>query len=365
MKKKLIILLSVIAITSCTSTNKPTITSEEWGSVDSKPVYLYTLTNSNGVSAKITNFGGIVVEFNVPDKDGQFENIVIGLATLDDYLAGHPSFGSIVGRYANRIAEGTFTLDDTEYTLAVNSGNNHIHGGVENFEKKVWNATTSQDENSVTLSLTYLSVDGEEGYPGNLNVKVDYVLNNDNELQLHYTATTDKPTVLNITNHSYFNLTNFKENILNHHVRVYADAYLPSGIGNIPTGEIASVEDTPYDLRQWTVIGDRIPSSLRGFDNCYCISGTPDNLVLAAELYEPQSGRLLQTYTTEPGVQFYTGGSLDGRNTRNLDGQGRLMGACFEAQHYPNSPNQPNFPTTVLRPGETYTQLTKYKVSVK
>ena len=360
MKTNLITLLIVIAImTACTP--KPTITGEDWGNVDSKPVYLYTLTNSNGLSAKITNYGGIVVEFNAPDKDGQVENIVIGLESLDDYLAGHPNFGSLIGRYADLIAGAKFTLDSVEYTLTASG-----HGGKKGFDKRVWDVTTtSSDKQSATLSLAYLSADMEEGFPGNLDVKVDYILNNDNELQIQYTATTDKPTVVNLTNHSYFNLTNCRENVLNHHVRIYADYYLPLGERNIPTGEIASVEDTPYDLRQWTVLGDRIPSLLRTYDDCFCIEGTPDNIVLAAELYEPKSGRLLQTYTTEPGIQFYIGGSLNGRNSRNMGAEGRLMGACFEAEHYLDSPNQPNFPSTVLRPGETYTQTTIYKASIK
>ena len=351
---------------ACTK-NNPTITREDWGSVNSQPVYLYTLTNSNGVSAKITNFGCIIVEFNAPDRDGQMENIMIGLESLDDYLAGHPYFGSIVGRYADLIANAKFTLDGTEYELAANSGGkHHIHGGRENFNKKVWEPTTSSNKHSATLSLTYLSVDMEEGYPGNLNVKVDYVLNNNNELQIHYTATTDKPTIVNLTNHSYFNLTNFSENILNHQVKIYADTYVVLGEDNIPTGEIAPVDGTPFDLRQWTVLGDRIPEQLRIYDHAFSVGGTPDNIVLAAELYEPQSGRLLQTYTTEPGVQFYIGGSLNNRNHRNIGGaQGRLMGACFEAQHYLDSPNHPNFPSTVLRPGETYTQTTIWKVGVK
>jgi len=365
MKIKYFLLLSIITLTVCTKTVKPVIITENWGSVGSKPVYLFTLTNSNGVSAKITNYGGIIVEFQTPDKNGKNENIVLGLANLEDYLAGHPAFGCIVGRYANRISEAKFILDGTEYKLAANNGKHHIHGGRENFDKKVWDATTSNDASSVTLSLTYNSVDGEEGYPGNLAVKVDYVLNNNNELQIHYTATTDKPTVLNLTNHSYFNLTNCKENILNHHVRVCADTYLLVDNENIPTGEINKVEDTPYNLRQWTVIGDRIPNILRVFDNCYPVNGTSNALRLAAELYEPQSGRLLQTYTTEPSVQFYTGGSVSGRNSRNFNTQGRLMGACFEAQHYPDSPNKPDFPSTVLRPGETYRQLTVYKVGIK
>ena len=364
MKHNFIILLSIIAMTACTSTTKPTISSKEWGLIDSEPVYLYTLTNSNGVTAKISNYGCYIVEFNTPDRNGQLENIVLGLESLDDYLDGHPSFGCIVGRYANRIAGAKFTLDDTEYILAANSGKNHIHGGIQNFRHKVWDATISSDEESATLTLSYLSVDGEEGYPGNLTVKLDYVLNNDNELQLNYTATTDKPTVLNLTNHSFFNLAACKEDVLGHHVRIYADSYTSTDRG-IPTGEITPVEGTPYDLRQWAAIGNLLSDLPRGYDNNYCVKGTPGNVVLTAELYEPKSGRLLQTYTTEPGVQFYTAGNLDG-SKKSPQGVAYtpFIGACFEAQHYPDSPNKPNFPSTVLRPGETYEQVTIYKVGV-
>jgi len=366
MKTKFIIFSSIIVMAACTSINKPAITIEDWGAVETKPVYLFTLTNSNGVTAKITNYGGIVVEFHAPDRNGQMENIVLGLGSLEEYLAGHPSLGCIIGRYANRIGGAKFTLDGVEYTLAANNGRNHIHGGVRGFSSKVWDATTSSDKKSATLSLAYTSVDMEEGYPGNLTVTVDYVLNNDNELQIHYTATTDKPTVVNLTNHSYFNLTGCKENVLAHQVIFYADTYTPMDNGNIPTGEILSVDDTPFDLRQWTVIGDRLSELPRGYDHNFCVKGTTGNAVLAAELYEPKSGRLLQTYTTEPGVQFYTAAHLNGR-IRNPQGIAftSFMGACFEAQHYPDSPNKPHFPSTTLRPGQTYTQLTIYKVGVK
>jgi aldose 1-epimerase len=365
MKTKLITSLIIVAITACTSAKKPFVTGEDWGTVDSRQVYLYTLTNSNGVTAKITNYGGIITEFNAPDRDGNIENIVLGMASLDEYLAGHPYFGSIIGRYADIIEGARFTLDSTEYTLTAAG-----HGGRENFSKKVWNAVSSSaNEHSATLSLEYVSADMEEGYPGNMTVKVDYVLNNNNELQIHYVATTDKPTVVNLTNHSYFNLANCREDVLNHQVRIYADTYTPYVDNkNIPTGEFAPVESTPYDLREWTVIGDRLTDlPARGYDDCFCIKGTPGNPPeLAAELYEPKSGRLLQTYTTEPGLQFYIAYGLNGRHTGT---QGaaltRFMGACFEAQHFANSPNQPNFPTTVLRPGETYTQVTIYKAGVK
>ena len=362
MKIILAFLLSIHTLAAYTSNNKPGITREDWGSADSKPVYLYTLTNSNGVTAKITNYGCTIVEYNVPDKDGKMGNIVLGLNSLKEYQGGHPCFGCIVGRCVNRISGAKFTLDNKEYTLAANSGKNHIHGGIENFSRKVWDTTTSTDEQSATLSFTYVSADMEEGYPGKLTTKVDYVLTNDNELQLHYTATTDKPTVINLTNHSYFNLSGCKENIRNHQVRIFADRYTPSGEGLIPTGEISPVEGTPYDLRQWTTIGDRMPSLPSGnFDNNYCIKGTPKNRVLAAEMYDPNSGRLLQTYTTEPAVQFYVAANLRFKTPEGY----AYSGACFETQHYPDSPNNPNFPTTVLRPGETYTQTTIYKVSIK
>ena len=353
-------------MTTCISTNPPVITGENWGTADSKPVYLYTLTNSNGVTAKITNYGGIIVAYYTPDRNGKMENIALGLSSLEDYLAGHPSLGCIIGRYANRIGDAKFSLDGTEYTLAANNGKNHIHGGLKPFSKKVWDATTSSDQHSATLSLRCTSADMEEGYPGNMIVNVDYVLTNDNELQIHYTATTDKPTVVNLTNHSYFNLSGCKENVLAHQVIIYADAYTPVDDGNIPTGEIAPVERTPFDLRQWTLISDRLTELPRGFDNNFCVKGTPGNVALVAELYEPVSGRLLQTYTTEPGVQFYTACNLDGKKkSPHGVAYSAFMGACFETQHYPDSPNKPHFPTTTLRSGETYTQLTIYKVGVK
>jgi len=366
MKNHFIILLGIIALTACTTTNKPAITGELWGEVESKTVNLYTLTNSNGITAKITNYGGIIVEYLAPDKNGIAENIVLGLGSLEDYLAGHPSLGCIIGRYANRIGGAKFVIDDIEYTLAANNGQNHIHGGRRGFSGKVWDATTSSDKQSATLSLTYTSADMEEGYPGNLTVTVDYVLNNNNELQIKYTATTDKPTVVNLTNHSYFNLAGCKVDTRDHQVKIYADAYTPVDEGNIPTGDITPVEGTPFDLRQWTVIRDRLTDLPRGYDHNFCVKGTPDNAVLVAELYDPESGRLLQTYTTEPGVQFYTAAHLNGRN-KNPQGVAftSFMGVCFETQHYPDSPNKPHFPTTTLRPGETYTQLTIYKVGVK
>ena len=366
MKNHLIIFLSIIVMTSCTSTNKPLITGEEWGTVDSKSVYLYTLTNSNGITAKITNYGGIIVAYHTPDRNGKMDNIVLGLSSLDDYVQGHPNLGCIVGRYANRIGNAKFTLDGTEYTLAANNGKNHIHGGIKRFGDKVWGATTSSDAQSVTLSLECTSADMEEGYPGNMTVKVDYVLNNDNELQIRYSAVTDKPTVVNLTNHCYFNLTSCKEDILNHQVKIHADSYTPVDEENIPTGEIAPVENTPFDLRRWTIIGNRLVDLPKGYDHNFCVKGTSDSAVLVAELYDPKSRRLLQTFTTEHGIQFYTACNLNGKK-KSPQGvvYSPFMGVCFEAQHYPDSPNKPDFPTTTLRPGEIYTQVTIYKVGAE
>jgi len=362
MKRIFIFLLCMYSFASYASINELSITKEDWGTVDAKPVYLYTLTNANGITAKITNYGCTIVEYNVPDKNGQMENIVLGLNNIEEYQGRHPCFGCVIGRCINRIADAKFTLDNIEYVLTANSGKNHIHGGNENFSRKVWDASTSRDEQSVTLTLTYFSVDMEEGYPGNLTAKVNYVLNNNNELQIHYTATTDKPTIVNLSNHSYFNLSGCKDDVRGHQVRIYADSYTPAGEGLIPTGEIVSVAGTPYDLRQWTTINDRLPDvPSGGFDNNFCLKGTRDNIVLAAELYHPESGRLLQTYTTEPGVQFYMATRL-----RYTTPQGNpFSGVCFEAQHYPDSPNKPNFPSIVLRPGETYSQTTIYKADVQ
>jgi len=342
--------LSVLAFMACTSAPQPTITVEDWGTVESKPVYLYTLTNSHGVTAKISNLGGLFAAFITPDKDGKMENIVLGPANFEE-LNRHPAPGFIIGRYANRISNARFTLDGVDYTLAANNGKNHIHGGIRQFRHKVWEATTSSDKSSASLSLTCYSADMEEGYPGNMKVTVDYVLNNDNELQIHYTATTDKPTVLNLTNHAYFNLTSSKKDVRGHQVRIFADEYTPVDSEKIPTGEIVSVKGTPYDLRQWTTISDRLAELPNGYDNNFCVKREPGKAVLVAELFDPESCRLLQTFTTEPGVQLYTAGVS-------------FRGACFEAQHYPDSPNNPQFPSTVLRPGETYRQTTIYKALV-
>lgn len=370
MKKKLLMAfcLCIIMATACTAEVKTTVSQQDWGTVDNKPVYLYTLTNKNGVTVKITNYGGIITELYAPDRDGNMENIVLGLNSLGAYLKGHPAFGCIVGRYINRIGEAKFTLDGVEYQLAKNSNRKHnIHGGRKNFYHQVWEGTTSNDVESATLSLDYLSVDGEEGFPGNLQVRVDYILTNDNELQIEYTATTDKPTVVNLSNHSYFNLSGGKESVLNHEIRMDADEYIPTDADLIPTGEIASVEGTPLDVRNWTRIGDRMEQLSNGFDHSFCVKGESGREpVLIAELRDPKSGRVLKTFTTQPGVCFYTAKGLNTkRNTVHGIPYGSSWGACLETQHHPDSPNHDNFPSTVLRPGETYHEVTIYKLEIK
>lgn len=367
MMKRLIstIVIAVIAATACLGKKLPTVSQEYWGTVEGKAVYLYTLTNSHGLVAKITNYGGIVNRLYAPDRNGKLDDIVLGLDSLSDYLKGHPAFGCIVGRYINRIGGAKFTLDGVEYNLAKNSnGRNNIHGGVKNFYTRVWDGKTSADKKSARLTLTYFSKDMEEGFPGNLSVKVVYSLTDNDELKIEYTATTDKPTVVNLSNHSYFNLTGAKENVLNHEVRIFADKYIPTDRDGIPTGEILSVDGTPLDLRHWTRIGDRMPQLPGGFDNSFCVKGRNNaKPKLVAEMREQESGRTLKTYTTQPGLCFYTAKGLNmRRNTAHGTAYGSSWGACFETQHHPDSPNHPNFPSTVLRPGETYHEVTIYKM---
>ncbi|MBO5660203.1 MAG: galactose mutarotase [Bacteroidaceae bacterium] len=354
-----------LLLASCASGIKPTVSQQNWGMVDGDSVYLYTLTNSKGLSVKITNYGGIITEFHAPDRNGKTENIVLGLNSLNAYLKGHPALGCIVGRYINRIGNATFTLDGVEYPLAKNSNGRHnIHGGRKNFYTKVWTASASSNAGEATLSLNYLSPDMEEGFPGNLDVKVDYTLTNQNELRIEYAATTDKPTVVNLSNHSYFNLSGAKESVLGHEVRIYADEYIVVDEDLIPTGEMAKVNVTPLDLRAWTKIGDRTELLPNGFDNSFCVEGKRGKApVLIAELRDPVSGRHLKTYTTQPGVCFYTAKGLNiKQNTVHGTPYQSYWGACLETQHHPDSPNHAHFPSTVLRPGETYHELTIYQI---
>jgi aldose 1-epimerase len=338
-----------------------------WGREGDKTVFLYTLTNKNGMEVKISNFGGIITSVTVPDKNGIMENVVLGFDSLKSYLAGHPYFGSLVGRYGNRIAKGKFVLNDTTYTLAVNNGENHLHGGLKGFDKQVFRLDTAYStQDSVVLALSYLSTHMEEGYPGNLLVKVWYVLNSNNEIKILYEAETDRPTVLNLTNHSYFNLTGGKENILNHELVLMADFITPTDSTLIPTGILAPIGGTAFDFTSAHPIGERIDQVPGGYDVNYKLRNKTGEYVQAAEVFEPTSGRVLEAFTTEPGIQFYTGNFLDG----SLAGFKGVVyqqhyGFCLEAQHFPDSPNKSQFPTVVLNPGEKYRQLTLYRFSVR
>lgn len=341
--------------------------------VDGTPVDLYTLTNAQGVQAQITNYGGIVVSLLVPDRDGTLDDVVLGFDTLDEYLQHNPFFGCLVGRYGNRIANGRFTLDGVEYALAQNDGPNHLHGGMKGFDKVVWDAEPIHGQDSVGLKLSYLSPDGQEGYPGNLSVTVVYTLSKENALQIYYEASTDKATVVNLTNHSYFNLAGAGSgDILGHELTIDAGWFTPVSAALIPTGELRSVDGTPLDFRQPILIGARIDQGdeqLRfggGYDHNWVLNHEAGALGLAARVYEPTTGRVMEVQTTEPGMQFYTGNvmppSLPGKRGRTYVRRG---GLCLETQHFPDSPNQPNFPSTVLRPGETYCTTTIYRFSAR
>lgn len=330
----------------------------------------YTLTNANGIEIKIITYGGIITSILVPDRNGEMTNVVLGFDNLADYETRNPFFGAITGRYANRIANATFMLNGQKYTLAANDGTCSLHGGLKGFDKRVWSGHEVQNEAGVGVELSYLSPDGEEGYPGNLSTKVVYTLSNDNELSIDYSATTDKATVINLTNHSYFNLAgNGSGTIENHVVTINADRYTPVNASLIPTGELAPVEGTPLDFRQPRRIGDRIRSSHpqmvlgRGYDHNFVINTKPSqSLTLAARVSEPSSGRVMEVLTNEPGIQLYTGNFVDGTLVGSSGGTYRQGdGFCLETQHFPDSPNQPAFPSTVLNPGDTYQTTTVFK----
>jgi aldose 1-epimerase len=330
------------------------------------PVNVYTLTNAAGMEVRITNYGGTVVSIKTPDRQGQMGDVVLGFDTLDGYLHNTPYFGVIVGRYGNRIAKGQFSLDGVTYTLARNDGENHLHGGVRGFDKVVWTAKTVDTADGPALELGYLSKDGEEGYPGNLAVTVRYRLDDRNALHIEYTATTDKPTVVNLTNHSYLNLAGTGD-ILSHVVEIDADRFTPVDKGLIPTGVLQPVAGTPFDFRTPTAIGARIDADNRqlqyagGYDHNFVLNKAPGTLGLAARVTDPASGRVLEVSTTEPGVQFYSGNFLDGTVT-GKGGRAYQKHAAFalETQHFPDSPNHPDFPSTVLRPDQTYHTTTIY-----
>ena len=330
-----------------------------FGEVEGQPVDLYTLTNANGLVMTVTNYGGIVVSLTVPDKAGNLGDIVLGFSTVADYVKNSPYYGCIVGRYGNRIGKAKFSLDGQEYALAANNGENSLHGGVKGFDKVIWAAKEVKTDNAVGVELKYLSKDMEEGFPGNLDATVTYWLTNDNEFKIEYAATTDKPTVVNLTHHSYFNLAGEGSgDILGHELTINADTYTPVDQGLIPTGKLEPVEGTPMDFRTATAVGARIDADFeqlkfgKGYDHNWVLNRkSAGDMELAATVFEPKSGRVMEVLTTEPGLQFYAGNFLDDSRTgKSGKVNGFRTGLCLETQHYPDSPNKPDFPTVVLKP---------------
>jgi len=327
---------------------------------------LYTLTNANGLAAKITNYGGIITELYTPDRKGKLADIVAGYKTLDEYIKDTPYFGAIIGRYGNRIANGLFTLNGVEYKLEQNNGKNHLHGGLKGFDKVVWDAEEMQTEKDAALKLSYLSRDGEERYPGNLKCTVIFTLTNDNQLTISYEAATDKSTVVNLTHHSYFNLAGHNSgNILSHQLMINADRFTPVDDTLIPTGKLENVKGSVMDFTKPMPIGSRISQVAGGYDHNYVLNKKGNEMSLAASVYEPKTGRAMEISTTEPAVQLYSGNFLNGTHKGKGAVYNKHNAFCLETQHYPDSPNQPKFPSTVLEPGKKYTQLTVHKFSVR
>ena len=354
--------------------NPVTITKEPFGTTaDSIPVDKYILKNEKGMEISVITYGGIITSWTAPDKNGNYQDIALGYDSLGQYEKSSPYFGALIGRYGNRIAKGKFTLDGTEYQLATNDGQNHLHGGVKGFDKVVWTASESTTDNTASLVLTYLSKDMEEGYPGNLQTTVTYTLNNDNTLEVVYEATTDKKTIVNLTQHSYFNLSgDFTKPILDHEITIDADKLVPVDATLIPTGELTDVTNTPFDFRHAKTIGKDIEAKDEqlkrgeGYDHCWVLNNQSQGMRLVASAYHPESGRVMEVFTDEPGIQLYTGNFLDGTLPSKQGGTyGHRSGFCLETQHYPDSPNQKDFPSVVLNPGENYVSKTSFKFSVK
>ena len=334
---------------------------------DGTEVELFTLTNINELEVKVMTYGATLTSVSLPDRDGNFQNVTLFLDSLEDYLAGHPFFGSIAGRFANRIAKGKFTLDGVDYTLAANSGEHHLHGGRVGFDKHVWQAEALADDTEASLELTHVSPDGDEGYPGKLMTKVTYRLTNTDELRIEYYARTDRPTHVNLTNHAYWNLAGAGSgDVLDHLLTLNAESYLPVDETLIPLGDPAPVSDTPMDFTRPQPIGSRIGQIDGGYDHCYVIDGDhQQSLRQAARVVDPKSGRTMEIHTTQPGVQLYTANFLGGDHTGAGIAYSKHFGFCLETQHFPDTPNKPQYPTTVLRPGETYNQLTVHKFGIE
>lgn len=370
-----ILLVSLFAVNSWSEQgHKSTMQMQSFGKTEEgQQIDLYTLANKNGMKVTITNFGASVVSIIVPDKDGKIADVVLGYDDVSGYESGKASIGATVGRYANRIAGGKFVLDGKTYTLPLNDGPNTLHGGIKGFNKRVWTAKDVSGAAGQALQMTYLSKDGEEGFPGNLSAKVVFTLGNTNELKIDYSATTDKDTVINLTNHSYFNLSGQGEgDILGTELTLHASRFTPVDATLIPTGELRSVKGTPFDFTKATPIGARIDQDDeqlklgKGYDHNWVLDGTAMPLRLAAQAYDPKSGRVLEVLTTEPGIQFYTGNFLDG-TIHGKDGKvyNRRYAFCLETQHFPDSPNHPKFPTTELKPGQKFHSITVFKFLTK
>jgi aldose 1-epimerase len=368
------LLMSTLAPTGATPQPGSTAKKSFGKTSDGQPADLYVLTNKNGAEVSITNYGGAVVSLKVPDRNGKLADVVLGYDNVDGYVNDRSYFGAIVGRYGNRIAHAQFVLDGKSYSLAKNNGENSLHGGIKGFNKALWTAKTASAKDGQSLELSYLSKDGEEGFPGNLKVSVIYTWTETSALMIEYSATSDKPTVVNLTNHAYFNLAGQGSgDILGHLLTIQADKFTPVDAALIPTGELRDVAGTPFDFRKATAIGahiDQDEAQLKlggGYDHNFALRRSGDaGESLAARVVEPTTGRVMEVWTTEPGVQFYTGNFLDGKTP----GKGgvtypRRSAFCLETQHYPDSPNQPKFPSVVLKPGELYHTITKYLFSVE
>lgn len=379
MKSRLSIpLFLLVAITLFASCNpggqKAAVSHDMFGvTATGDTVIRYTLTNANGMEVRILSYGGIIQSMLVPDKSGKMGDVVLGFDSLDQYETQSPYFGALIGRFGNRIAHGTFTLNDSTYHLYLNDGANTLHGGKIGFDKKIWGVEPFTTDSTEGLKLHYLSPDGEEGYPGNLDVNVTYTLSNDNALRIDYEATTDKPTILNLTNHAYYNLNGTKSTALDEVLMLNADSYLPVDSTIIPTGQVLPVAGTPMDFLKPTAVGARINADFEqlklvhgGYDHCWVLNTGGDLSKLAASVYDPESGRFMEVFTTEPAIQFYSGNMLDS-TLHGKNGKVYPKHACIvlETQHYPDAPNEPSFPSTVLNPGDTFHSSSIYRFSVK
>ena len=378
-KNYILIIISFFFLGNCNNDNKMrknkvSITKSLYGiTKDNKKVNLYSFKTENGMQVDIINYGGIITSLKVPDKKGEIKDIVLGYNKLEDYITESPYFGSIIGRYGNRIAKGKFNLNGTEYELATNNDENHLHGGNIGFDKVIWKSETKIDSNSSSLILKYLSTDMEEGYPGNLDTTVIYEIKNDNSIEITYQAKTDKTTIVNLTQHSYFNLSgDFNQSILNHKIKINADQFLPVNKLLIPTGDKLDVSMTPFDFRNFKKIEKDITvddlqlNYGNGYDHCWVLNDSENGYRLIASAFDEESGRLMEVYSDQPGLQFYTGNFLDGSLPQKKEGFYNFRsGFCLETQHFPNSPNQSDFPSVILNPNETYYSKTSYKFKIK